>query len=210
MPGVRGTGVPVGGSNELLQRLQACERALGIGNNDPTSQVFRDANGLVRLTVGNLPSGDVGLETRDPAGVRNEIWPISCAQAAGGTSSTAAGTPGNLAAGGASPTVTCYLGESGDALITVSCAISPPAGGGLGQVYFVVDGNNSNGAWLIFEAQLSSGADSGASCSISQRLSQSNTTYFQNLTPNAEHTFSLKYAGTSVSFGGVCITIQPL
>ena len=215
MAGIRGTSHPE--SPELLQRLQNIERILGItgqnvgnGPGVPNSQEItgqhkiRDANGLLRVVVGQLPSGDYGYYTADPNGVAKEIWPTSSASgltaSAGTTTSSAFGT---LAS---SPIVEAYLGASGDAIVDISVTVVTAATSGGGEAQLYIDGVEAPLAAEIVVV----GNSLQISAACPNRLRDIG--FLQ--TPNTTHTFSLQYRSTtntiSNSFSDATIVVQPL
>ncbi|MFZ0667160.1 MAG: hypothetical protein WAM97_15520, partial [Acidimicrobiales bacterium] len=70
--------------------------------------------------------------------VTNEIWPVSSDYYGTTALSTASSTPVSLTD---SPSVTCFIGASGDCLLTISAYIGLPVTGDVtGTIYSVVDG----------------------------------------------------------------------
>jgi hypothetical protein len=163
-----------------------------------------DSTGNLRVQMGELPSGDYGIEIVDPTGHSNEIWPVSSAFGNGGTLGSAG--PATITG---SPSVTSYLGASGDCLITVSAGLEATEGVDA-NVYLVIDGTPyfTRTALGLSIANMGASAQIFQNCSSTFRLSQ---WYGSALTANASHTFSLEYEGaTGLDFSEICIVIQPL
>lgn len=159
-------------------------------------------NGLQRVSWGLLASGDYGFSVTDPNSVSNEIWPVSTEYYGSTTLTTSSTTPVSLAN---SPSVTCWIGASGDALLTVSAYIGV-SGTSTGVVYLKVDSGTANSY-----VDLSNSNTQGIAGNVTaqRRLSQ----FVGTLTPNQDHTFSLEYAslsGSLANFGAISITVQPL
>ena len=191
--------------NDLEQRLRALETQ--------QSFVVTDASGRIRTRLGLLGNGDFGFTVTDPAGVTREVFPISAASS-GSTFSTSSTSFVSLTG---SPEVTAYIGESGDALVTVSATITTASitsaqivGGRIG---LSVDGATPVGNWM--EAGYNGGSYPTAlpettwACSSSQLLSQS-----VGKVSAGEHSFGLVYAdlggGASAFFDEVAIVVQPI
>jgi hypothetical protein len=213
----RGSGVPR--DQELLQRVQVMEAMLGItganAGNGPSvpnpreitgNHVIRDASGLLRVKVGQLPSGDYGYLTQDPSGNANELWPTSSGFELGG--SVSGTSPTSLGAN--SPTVDAYLGASGDAIVTCSASIYAASSALVANAYLVIDSDEPADA-IILELRALAGL--GVSCSASIRLSDWWVPFGGvTPTPNSSHTFSLLYSVTTsaANFGNIMLMVEPL
>ncbi len=235
MAGIRGTSHPE--SPELLQRIQNIEAMLGItghnagnGPGQPNSQEItgnhkiRDANGILRVVVGQLPSGDYGYYTADPNGKSNEIWPTSSAYYQA-TLTTASATPVSLAN---SPTVECYIGASADALVTVAASVQTPRADDpvatLNLAYAIGGGSiqASNSALVLAAGDNTTSVPPlNLNLSASYRLSE----YFGAAfgypnseieagfgVQNTDVTFSLQYSSFTgtCGFSGISIVVLPL
>lgn len=169
-----------------------------------------DSNGINRVQLGQLPSGDYGLQIADPTGASNEVWPVSSDFTLGG--STTSETAANIS-DGTSPEVSCYIGASGDALVTVS-AIVEAQGQTAAEALLAIDNTTTTTAEVLFLTNSSSSTTAQASCSQTVRLSQwSPGPTGGAVTPNESHTFSLKYlstGGTYCAFSNISLNVQPL
>lgn len=204
---------------ETQQKLLVTDAAgrvveeLGLQADGTFGLVNFDAEGRERVRLGQLPGGDYGLRVTDPAGIAREVLPVAAASTEGDltTSST------SLVALAGSPSVSAYIGASGDALVTVSATIltptiTSPADVG-GSIALSVDGSSSGLNWV--QAGFNGGSYPSAlpatqwPVSSAQLLSQTVGT----VAPG-EHTFGLEYAslgaGKSVTFFAIAIVVQPI
>jgi hypothetical protein len=215
-------------NREVLARLSKAESAIGLPATaqepgatltNPSSQTswtmapgtaitFFDAAGIKRVILGALPSGDYGLQVADPSDVSNEIWPVSSGFALGGSSS--ATSPTALSPASDSPTVECFLGASGDAIITCSASIYAATANLVANVNLAIDGTSPTDA-IIVEARLLAGVGVPGSAAI--RLSDWWTALGGTMpTPSESHTFSLLYSVTTsaADFSNIGLMVQPL
>jgi hypothetical protein len=194
------------GSYALEAFNSAGDVILALGENaDGTNslEVF-DTSGNLRTALGQLASGDYGLAVTDPHGVTNEVFPVS-SKYVNGPLATSSTTPFAITG---SPSVTAYLGASGDALVTVCCLMNTGITSTLGEVDLWVDGS-SYGSALFMGYPSSAGSAVEASCSTTRRLSD----WEGALPANGNHVFTLRYsssAGTSIGFNAISIVVQPL
>jgi hypothetical protein len=163
------------------------------------SIIIFDTSGNRRAVLGELPSGDHGIELLDPSGNTQELLPARD-DSAGPTLSTTSATPVGLSG---SPFVNINLGASRDCEITagafVGCAANDTA-----NAYLVIDGGTPES---IFG--LGSTAASAGNVQSTRRISTwLNTT----LTPNVGHSFTMAYASTSgtANFFANYLKVQPL
>ena len=209
----------------LLARVQNLETLLGVGEvQEPgaatltpssmtdwsmapgTNITFYDTAGIARVVLGELPSGDYGLQITDPNSVANEIWPVSSATYLPQLATTAT----SAAPITDSPEVTCWIGNSGDCLVTVSSTISQGITAELAYVTLILDGSTQPFNYVLVNGFV--GTSSGVSLSsVSTSFRYSEATG-GTLAPNQDHIFSLKYyvtAGTGY-FWNTTIQVQPL
>jgi hypothetical protein len=204
---MRGTGVPT--DSALLARIQAIENLLGISDGviGNASLFVMDTNGMVRIRLGNQGNGDYTLSTIDPAGVRTEVWPISSAfkQNVGSRASV---TPGVIAG---SPSVTCWLGSSGDCLVTVSCDVQNTGAGDTDTGYLTLAVDSSEFTpgtpMLIGSPGNANGGSFSATVQLSKVLGST-----VPVSPNSEHTFSFLFSNVTgtCSFYNMSVIVQPI
>jgi hypothetical protein len=158
-----------------------------------------DPSGNRRVVLGQLPSGDHGIELLDTSGNTQELLPARD-DYAGPTISTSSTTPVALSG---SPFVNINVEASGDAEITagaiVGCAANDTA-----NAYLVIDGGAPES---IFG--LGSTAASAGNVQSTRRIS---TWLGTTLTPNVGHSFTMAYASTSgtANFSANYLKVQPL
>lgn len=189
-------GPPASGSNYVpvlkLGEIASGEYALQI----------LDPSGNVVVQLGEQTNGDYALSVAAPNGsAANELWPVSCTYSDTALS-TASATPVSLSG---SPSVTAYLGASGDCLLTISAYIGVPANS-TGVVYLTIDGTDA-GEYV----DLSNSGTAGIAGNVqsTRKLSQ---WYGSTLSPSTNHTFGLEFSSSSgtSNFGALSIVVQPL
>ena len=193
-------------SGEYLQRLiQGLQSQVGALATQQGLTVV-DSKLRVRVQIGLLSNGDYGLLLTDTAGNTQEVLPTVHAYRNTVISMTGYG-PSTLAG---SPSVTATIGQSGNALVTVSAFVQCPsvAGSTSGGIYLNVDGGaNYGGAGVS-----GSGPYVAGTCT---------TTYDVKLLTGAaltpgSHTFSLSYYANSGSpsnvtnFSLTSLIVQPV
>jgi hypothetical protein len=163
-----------------------------------------DSNGNLRAELGLLSTGDYGLQVIDPNGVHNEVWPVSSGYYDG---SLQTASPSYVPLTDSPSVSNCYIGASGDALITVSATVETAASASSGmEIALFVDGSQypaSNDPILSV---------AGSSITVPASSTRRFSLWSGTLTPNTSHTFSLKYLSNSgtVFASGVGIYVQPL
>jgi hypothetical protein len=167
--------------NLMQQQIQALQTQ--------QQYVMVDKNGILRVQLGLLQTGDYGLYLEDPSGNRQEILPA--ANAYYNPALTLSGFGPSTISG--SPQVQCTIGASGNAKITIGSFIELPSAGGnncYGGIFLVIDG----GGTLYGQCQLTAslGASQVASASVTQIYSLTGLLNGGTLSPGL-HTFSLKY-----------------
>jgi hypothetical protein len=159
-----------------------------------------DTAGNLRAQLGELPSGDYGLLVKNTDGSQQEILP-AVFQYAGGPFNTASTTPVTKSG---SPSKTAILGQSANALITVSCNLLSSVHNDSANVDLCIDGTDV-GTFL----SLSGDADN-----LNMPVSYvTPLDTFTTSTPGS-HTFSLKYwtsnAASTMTATVVTLIVQPI
>ena len=177
--------------DDFAHRLKMMESRLAALE---TQQNFgvRDGSGVLRAQGGLLPNGDYGFSVTDPLSHTFEVVPF---QAALVTASqvTASATWTDLATVG--PSVSCWIGASGSALVFVSAQIT--AISNAGYLGVSIDGG---------AVTYTSGAFSG-----SAQLDVGGFYQVVVITTKTSHTFKLQYetSGTSVTFANRSLLVWP-
>lgn len=200
---------PLGGNGDILmdivRRLEILEARARVIQNG--SIVVADSNNKTRVVIGQLPSGDYGVEVLDPNGNGREL--LTTYQSfvelnpSGNQTWQSSSTLPALPNGG--PSVTAYLGASGDALITV-CATIWVSGGNGGFVGLQVDGTNV-GNYELLQCQSLSAVSGSVTFQMSKFPGMA------TVTPNSTHTFAPTiYTANSVQsfFQGIGISVEPI
>lgn len=151
-----------------------------------------DSNGIVRVQLGQLPSGDYGLYVGDPNGASDEILPSYSAFNANALNVTA----GSYTATSGTPSVTAYLGASGDAKISISSQIT--GANGFGLVGLSIDGGTALNA---LEAGVSGSGSNPPWCSSASLVVKLSQLKGSTLTPNTTHTFTCEQTVTNTGIG---------
>ena len=168
----------------IEQRLAALETQQNFG--------VRDGSGVLRAQGGLLPNGDYGFSVTDPLSHTFEVVPFQAALVIA-SQATASATWTDLATVG--PSVSCWIGASGSALVFVSAQIT--AVSNAGYLGVSIDGGAPT---------YTSGAFSGTAVVDVGRFYQ-----VVGLTTKTPHTFKLQYetSGTSVTFANRSILVWP-
>jgi hypothetical protein len=163
-----------------------------------------DTAGNLRAQLGELPSGDYGLMVEDIDGNTQEVLP-AVFKYAGGPFVTASTSPTAIAG---SPSVTAVIGQSRNALVTVSCQLLSSIHNDSANIDITVDitvDGTDHGTILT----LSGDADNlSVPCSYVTPLDTFTT-------PSAgSHTFALKYwtsnAASTMEATVVTLIVQPI
>ena len=178
---------------------------MGNNPNDPVSptttypnMTTTDNNGAVRAVVGQLNDTDYGFEVQDPNGVKQQIWPVSSDFNYSNLTTTSS-TPATIAG---SPSVDCYIGSSGDAVVTISGQIyNESADDATMTATLYVDGSPTDCYISGYGTNYATGSQ------VARLLDLIGT-----VTPNVDHTFSFEYQTTdgTAAFYGMGLIVQPL
>lgn len=168
-----------------------------------------DSAGRERVRVGHLASGDYGLNVNDPNGNGRELLPTYQSfveLAPGGTVWTTTNGAASPVAPAGGPSVTAYVGASGDALVAVSASMWISAGNGA-NVGLAIDGT-LHGSYPVLQTASLAGVPGSVTFQLTKFPG------IAALTPNTTHTFSLliwsSSGGATASFQGLGLSVQPI
>jgi hypothetical protein len=149
-----------------------------------TNFAVRDGTGAARVQCGLLPTGDYGFQTTDPLGNTQEIiTPVTSTY--GGNLTTSSATMTTIAN---SPSVTAWIGASGDFELTISALVFPTSTD-FANVNLLIDGTTAWGPVLQVN-----GVGAFPSVTMSRWIESGNAGL-----AIGSHTFALRYQSTSGS-----------
>ena len=169
--------------------------------NRPTGDALLQRIATLEAIVGITGRGAGGLSFPSPANQQPQVFPAVSSFYAGNLTTSS----GSFVTITNSPSVTTYLGASGDAIISVSCNFNVSTSG---IVQLLVDGKapGANAGEILFCLLGAPGAVSVAATVKVSNLFQ------QTFTPNLLHTFTLKYlsGSGSITCAQNSLTVSPI
>jgi hypothetical protein len=202
--------VNIPSSDYLIQQINLMQQQIQALQTQQ-QYVMVDKNGILRLQLGLLQNGDYGILMQDVSGNKQELLPAVSSYKASALTLTGFGPSALTDA----PSVTCNIGASGNAKITLSSQIALPNSSGSISAFVLLQidsGATFYGATGLNINQSASVQLGGSVCSVFTILDVTGGS------PLAEgsHTFSLIFEAASSSssnntfFSETFLEVQPI